>query len=190
MKRICLIVLLTIFIPATLFAEGSDTDRINSVGLGYGIQYGIAGLNVDLHLVQNLYVSMGLGTIMVSEDFAYNLGFKYYFLSPDSAIRPRVSLFFGSNDIVEVDIMARGEDGEWGTADDFVDESEWRRYPGWTIGAGLQWMLGESKRHGLDLDVYYIAWSTLDVDEMETKDHEFTDEPADVGFAIGYRFAL
>ncbi|MBN2382756.1 hypothetical protein JXQ70_07725 [bacterium] len=194
MKKVCLIASMMLLVPALLCAQEtmSTTGMAleNSVGIGYGLPYGVLGVNADLKLFQNLYMTLGMGTVLVSDDIAYNLGLRYFFFGPEKSIRPRITVMFGANSIVEVDMWDRGPDNEWDTADDFVDESEWRRYQGWTAGAGVQWNFGATKKYGLDLDVMYNFYSQLDVDEIEEKDHETADEPDDVSVSLGFRINM
>lgn len=194
MRNVCLIATVLLFVPSLVFAQDtmmtSDMALENSVGIGYGLPYGILGANADLKIIQNLYLTLGMGTVIDSDDIGYNLGLRYFLFGPDKALRPRITVLYGTNTVAEIEIWDRGSDGTWGTADDFVEETEWRRYPGLSAGAGLQWNFGSSKKYGIDLDVFYIVDTDLDVDEIEEKDHETTYDPDEIAFSLGFRINM
>jgi hypothetical protein len=111
----------------------------NSIGLGLGIPYGILGINVDVNLISNIDASFGIGST-IYEHVGFEGGLKYYLASSEDALRPRVSWFYGTNNIVYFDL---NED---------LDEN----YSGMALGFGMRFF-PETSHYGLDIDVFYLA---------------------------------
>jgi len=155
----------------------SDADiemfKKNSNGVGFGIPYGIIGINTDINLAQNLNLSVGIGTTIFA-GMGYNFGLKYYLLPVNHTFRPRISAYYGTNAIVLI------ETGGW------ASNEEGESYKGVTLGIGSQWMWGESKSNGMDIDIMYIASSGLDIDELRRDGYNIED-PGNIKLSIGYR---
>lgn len=138
------------------------------VGIGFGIPYGILGVNVDFVVAPNLNLTAGLGTSTV--DLGYSFGAKYFFSDVSHSFRPRILALYGTNAVL------------W-------DASGWdndKSYTGLSLGAGAQWMWGESKSNGLDFDIIFIATTGLDVNDLKNQGI-IVDEPGKIKFSIGYR---
>jgi len=175
MKKIILILVLLLFVSKSLAQdETSATSKIdkNSWGLGFGIPYGVLGANVDVNIVDNLNLSFGLGTTVIA-GVGYNFGFKYFFTSVENSIRPRILAFYGVNAASEI-----GDD----TA----------TYTGLSLGGGIQWMWGETKSNGLDIDIIYVATTGYDIDELEEKYGSMyqIEDFGKVKISIGYRHSF
>ena len=166
---ICLFIISTFAISRGQDA-GEETAEYsnNSWGIGFGIPYGILGVNADYNIISDLNVSFGLGTTIFA-GVGYNIGFKYFITAKENSFRPRVLAFYGINSMSLI-----GDEGE--------------SYTGFSIGAGFQWMWGQSKTNGLDFDIIYIATTGYDVDELRAKYPQYQiEELGRVKISIGYR---
>lgn len=179
MPRIALMMAMLLLFSS--FAQADEWDeeveiRHNSFGIGVGIPYGVLGANLDIQTFRNLNFSGGLGHTIIG-GFAWNLGCKFYFRSPEQKFRPRVSAYYGVNAGTTKDFI-------FDDAEDDVD-----LYRGLTVGIGAQWLLGRSRTNGLDFDIMFIL--TTDWDEQELKEQGFdTDNVKNPKFSIGYRHAF
>ena len=70
-----------------------------AVGLGLGIPYGMHGANVEYAVVENGYVSGGIGSTILAGP-GYAVGARYYIKGMGSRW-PRVGLFYGTTTVAE-----------------------------------------------------------------------------------------
>jgi len=178
MKRVSVIAIVILLSSSVLWAQETAPPsyelKRNSIGLGFGIPYGISGLNIDVNIVQNLNVSIGAGgTEKVG--FGYSAGFKYFLASIEEKLRPRVSAYYGINTVVETEYFS--SDGS---------QTEKERSAGFSFGAGIQVMYGKSKRNGFDFDFIFIITSDYDEDYRESP----SDKPNIISISLGYRHAF
>lgn len=146
-----------------------------SIGAGFGIQYGVLGINFDIALSNYISFSAGAGHTILA-DVGYNGGFKLFFCGPENVWRPRIGIFYGVNGILDV-------------IDLYEDKTE--SYRGFTIYAGQQWMFGETKSHGFDLDIVFLLTSGIYNKYNELKDSGYIiTRPGFVKISAGYRFAF
>jgi hypothetical protein len=169
---------LIILNSAIVFSQEVNESSLfkNSIGIGAGIPYGgLVGLNGELMIVKNLNATVGIG--LAERIAGYNVGAKYYLRDGEKALRPRISGYYGVNGTLE---MSGGSKGD-----------ETKTYSGLSIGIGLQWMWGESLKHGLDVDLIYLALSVLagDVDR-ESISPDLKNNNGEIRFSIGYRFGF
>ena len=180
MSRIVAVVTIFLLVSSVAWAQEPSTDnsslKKNSFGLGLGIPYGVLGGNVDVNIAPNLNLSIGLGTTILA-GVGYNVGIKYFFAPIDRTFRPKVSAYYGINSAVLKEYY--GIDKE--------DEGE--AYAGFSIGGGAQWMWGETKSQGLDLDIIYIATTGYDADELREEGFD-VEELGRAKISIGYRRAF
>lgn len=120
----------------------------HSLGIGLGVPYGILGLNLDINLVPNLNASAGLGTTLRA-GVGYSAGFKLFLTPIDNIFRPRLSAFYGINTIVVYE----------------GNENLNQAYRGFSLGLGAQ-LLWQKTKNGFDFDVYYIATSEADINNL------------------------
>lgn len=158
---------------STSMAVSQESSKQHSFGIGLGIPYGILGANVDYRIASNLCVSAGIGTTVIA-GIGYSAGLKFYFVSPENKLRPRISAFYGVNSAVE----------KKGGSDPGKES-----FSGLSIGAGIQWMWGVSRSNGLDFDLFYLATSGLDIDKIRDQGYSVSD-PGNVTFSVGYRRAF
>ena len=162
MKFISTIIILVLLSSSAVLAQEKPVSipKVGSTtsGVGLGVPYGVLGVNTDLSVSPNVSLTLGLGTSVVAGT-AYNFGLKCYLTPPDQTFRPRISAYYGVNAI---------------RASSF---GEGKSYRGISLGAGAQWMWGQSKKHGLDFDVMYLATSAQGAPTDGSK----------VKISIGYR---
>lgn len=175
MKRVCLIAIVILLPSSVLWAQETDPPsyelKRNSIGLGFGIPYGILGLNLDVNIVQNLNLSIGTGgTEKVG--FGYSAGFKYFLSSIEEKLRPRVSAYYGINTVIETEYIS--SDGS---------QTETESFAGFSFGAGIQIMCGKSKRNGFDFDFIFTATRG----NYKNDEGSYSDEPNRVSISLGYR---
>ncbi len=113
-----------------------------SLGIGFGLPYGLFGFNGDINIYQNLYFSAGIGVGFGTSPYLC-VGGKYYLRSGSYRWRPRVFAFYGNIGGVKID--RQGSLPE-------IKEA----YNGTFIGFGQQWMTGIKKAWGIDFDIVYI----------------------------------
>ncbi len=167
-----------------------SSNSIGSAGLGLGMQYGFFGINVEVAPIQfkyweliNIVANFG---ITPDEILAYSGGVRIYILGSDSVWRPRLTVTYGVNAQLVIDQVV-------------ITDSETLKYKyneshhGLIAAAGVRFLFGEGKRHGLDFDLNIIPFSTVHkrVDELK-KDGitENKDKPFPLNISFGYRFAF
>jgi hypothetical protein len=144
----------------------SDAFFSSSWGVGFGLPYGVLGINVDGRLVENLHLSLGIGWTILSGG-AGNFGLKYFLLPVENNFRPRLSLYYGINTI--------------------ANENP---YMGFSFGVGSQWMWGQTKSDGLDFDIIFILSSSFDTSGYTSKRFQFIKYGSPFKIAVGYRHGI
>jgi hypothetical protein len=181
MKRTMATVMMVLLMATALQAgETQDSPLVNkqhSVGLGFGIPYGVLGTNADFGLHPNLSFSVGMGTTVLA-GLGYNFGMKFFLNPPTESFRPRLSAYYGVNSMIVTET--------WGH---YVGASNGQSFTGLTLGLGSQWMWGRSRSNGLDFDIMYIATTGADFNEME-RDGLIASQPSRIKISIGYRRAF
>jgi hypothetical protein len=150
-----------------------------SMGLGLGIPYGTLGANVDYAINDYISLTGGIGTSVFAGP-AYNVGIKLYLKGVGQKARPRVSAYYGVNAVIVVlDEMT----------DEFLVQET---HHGLSVGIGQQWMWGDRRNKGLDVDLMLIVTSTYKDRAPEVEDEYGTEltEFGDIKISIGYRFGF
>ena len=153
--------------------------RQGSMGLGLGIPYGMFGGNVDYAVSDKISLTGGIGTSVFAGP-AYNLGIKVYLKGVGQKTRPRVSAYYGVNAIIIL-------------LDELTDEFLVQEtHHGLSIGIGQQWMWGDKRDKGLDVDLILIVTSTYEDRAAEVEDEYSTEltESGALKLSIGYRFGF
>jgi hypothetical protein len=153
--------------------------RRGALGVGYGLCYAGLGFNGDYNFNDDIAVSGSIGTFGYVG--GYELGVKYYFLDFDKHFRPKLSVWYGVNGFVHVN--PREETGL-----PRVTEA----HQGFTVGAGGEWMFGSRRRHGVDFDILYIAYSTQSkrIEELESQGYPKFVRSIPILYSLGYRYAF
>jgi hypothetical protein len=124
-----------------------------SVGIGFGIPYGVLGINADIKLYKNFYCTAGIGTCIYITPM-FNIGSKLYLRASNHQWRPRLSLNYGNTSMIYVE----------GSSNNSIRES----FTGFSIAIGQQWTLGITRAWGIDCDILYI----LDDSQLENRMYE------------------
>lgn len=144
-----------------------------SIGFGLGIPYGMIGINTNLYLTDRLIITGGIGSIPEVDDRGYNIGLKLILSGVNNAYRTKLSVLYGTNAMV-VSIK-------------YTNETVHEIGKGLKIGPGFQYLLGEKKTFGIDVDSFYIVTSKFN----ENSDSLTNPEDDDIGriaFSIGLSF--
>jgi len=153
-----------------------EFSSLGSIGAGFGIPYGIFGLNLDLRLFKYLYFTGGLGTAIFVTPM-YNIGGKLFLRSGNHKWRPRLSAYYGTNGFLYV------EDGD-------IRES----FTGASLALGQQWTLGITKAVGIDFDVVYIVDDSKieqRFQELKSQGYQFEIEAlGNVKISLGIRYCF
>lgn len=169
---------LVIATPDVADVKKQTFDSFGSVGLGFGLPYGVLGTNLDIKIFKVLYGTAGIGTgIFVTP--MYNVGLKCYFLSGDHKFRPRAMVNYGTTGMINMQ-------------DEYGDIIEKGSFNGASVGAGFQWAMNITNALAFDCDLLYI----LDDSKLEERIDYYIDEGYDldfessgnVKFSIGLRY--
>ena len=156
--------------------------NVGSIGIGLGINYGgILGINGEFNIGSNVSLTGGVGLLGQGEEpigEGYNLGLRYYLKDIGNTWRPRISACYGAIGSIEVWVIY-GED---------IEEI----HNGFVLSIGQQWMWGEKKRHGLDLDIMFIVTSSIydRINEIKDELGLELESPGRIKLSLGYRFAF
>lgn len=112
------------------------------LGAGLGIPYGILGANIEYYPIDNVSVSLGLGTTVVA-GAAHDIGLQYYFGTKGSW-SPRISVHSGTNGAIKL------------TTCYFGCTDEGHSYTGTSLGFGVKKLWGHN---GIAGDLFYIVTS-------------------------------
>lgn len=121
--------------------------KIGSFGVGFGIEYGVCGFNIETNLTNHLALSAGIGSTIFA-GIGYNIGSKFYFSKTGKTWRPRIEVYYGTNSMLMTDIDLT----------DLVPGAYYKvqTFKGFTVGLGQVWWLGIRKRNGLSFDILYL----------------------------------
>ena len=139
----------------------------NSLGVGLGFPYGFLGGNIDINIAPNFNLSAGLGSTIFA-GMGYSFGCKYFLASVVRSFRPRVSAYYCVNTIVNYGSSLKDNES----------------FTGLNLGLGFQLMWGRNKSNGFDFDIYYIATTSLEPEEVGV------EAPGKVKVSLGYRYGF
>ncbi len=161
----------------------------NSIGLGIGMQYGGAGLNVDITVSEPLVLTFGFGTWPIVEESGYAIGLRYYFADKMKNFRPRISYLYGINSYMYTESTYYSS---WTGYSETETLSQ--LLVGSDICIGFELVFGTEKRHAIDFDLAYVVGFMENFDkqiqEWEDQGYEVYDiqEGVPIDISIGYRF--
>ena len=170
----------------TFIVPTSDIIRITekaheskgSIGLGFGIPYGLLGFNFDIRLYKNLYFTGGLGTgIFVTP--MYNFGSKFILRSGNYKWRPRLSAYYGTYGLAYIE---------------GYNSTIRETFSGFTVGLGQQWTLGITKTWGIDFDILYIVDDSVfekRIQELKSQGYELEmASNRNIKISLGVRYCF
>lgn len=166
--------------PKSNIKEIESLRKILSLGLGIGIPYGMFGINTEIEPAPHIGLTFAIGTTILS-GMAWEVGAIGYILDQDYFIRPRISLFYGINSMIEIP-----------NTNYYSNQTIFESFTGLTIGGGVKFMLGKS--HGTTFDVLYLLSNgavdrSKELEKIYTNYH-FTDLGIPIKFAWGYQYSF
>lgn len=164
-----------VYFPRNSIKEIKSLRKVFSIGIGMGLSYGFFGLNAEIEPIRQLDFTIGIGTTFFA-GVAWDIGVVGYVLDQDYTFRPRLSLIYGTNGFIMLE----------NASNPFVNSS----YQGFSIGAGVKSMLGES--HGMTIDIFYILSSGVydKKKELENEGYYIRDIGIPIKFSVGYQFSF
>ena len=115
-----------LFLSVPFFSTAQEK---TSLGFGIGHPYGGFGANLEHHLIDHLAFTAGAG--YVPDNLGWNVGCRGYFVSLKKKIRPRLTLLYGVNDVL--DLKERSYDTFRGISVGLgIDHRYWKKWA-WNI---------------------------------------------------------
>jgi len=164
--KLCIIMLFFIFVMSSAYAE-EDIKRKSSIGAGFGIPYGVLGVNLELYTSQNIAITAGVGSTIIAGP-GYVAGARYYPGSGEENSRFRITAIYGTNTIVEKGGSIFG--------------SEYESYSGLSFGIG--WLWGS----GWEMDIFLVVSPSVSDIEDDLKKEGY--ETAQQGSGIPFKFSF
>jgi hypothetical protein len=153
---------MTVVTSGVVSIKKQSYGSVGSVGIGFGIPYGMLGVNFDLKLFSVLYANAGIGTgIFVTP--MYSGGLKCYFLSGGHKFRPRILANYGTTGMLYLE-------------DEYGDVIERSSFHSLCFGTGFQYALDISKAFAFDFDMIYIVSNNALLEraqELRNQGYEF-----------------
>jgi len=177
-RNIALVGVLLCFIYGTSYPAEIKEKRFEA-GVGVGYLYGVFGINLEMNIVNNLGLVAGGG---YANKFKWFAGAKYYFLPARFLVRPRITIGYGTNSMVEYRFFEQYENGH--STGTFTELDE-----GVLIGAGAKLMFGRKKTIGIDLDFTYGL--THNFKPIKFPGKKITEtKPQAFFFSVGFRYSF
>jgi hypothetical protein len=149
-----------------------------NLGIGFGLPYGLFGINAEVEPLNFISITAGVGTTFFA-GAAWQIGATVYFLDQSKMVRPRITLLYGVNSVIIFD----NNNGFSGIANE--------SFLGLSLGAGVKIKIGES--HGFNADLFYLLIDkSLDRQKELEQDYgmQFENVGLPVKFSLGYYFNL
>ncbi len=157
-----------------IISTDKNNDHFFSLGLGYGVLYGILGVNVELVLFDNLFLSAGFGKVPDVNLSAYNFGMRYFFKEMNSTVLPNISLLYGTNPTIVIVVLPKKRESYF--------------YKGLKLGTGFSLQLGEKNVFGIDVDAFFNLTSKFDGDRSLIINS--VEDKGRISFSIGLRLFI
>ncbi len=148
--------------------------KIFTAGIGFGIPYGMFGINTEIEPIPHINLTIGVGTTILA-GIAWDIGIVGYILDQDKVIRPRLSLIYGTNAILQLDSQY---------------DIDYESFPGLSVGCGIKLQMGDN--HGMTADLFYLLINGAEErqKELENMGYYFQDLGIPVKLSIGYQFSF
>lgn len=186
------ITIVFLIISTGLSAEEDYKDL--DIGFGGGGPYAFIGGNISTNPIYHLNIFLGLGagpeghppavtTNETEYKFRWSAGIRYNILSAQKSLRPRITLYYGTNSIIEQ--LRKSDDGK--ILGKFTTFGK-----GLSIGAGMSWMWFKEKNFGMDLDITYglTIDSYLPKDEVDKYFPINKKNPVLISLGLRYAFNI
>lgn len=156
---------------ATACAEDYGT-----AGFGWGIPYATLGLNVDIKVTRDFYLTESVGSGFA--DTGYALGGRYYVRRMSENMRVRTSAIYGVYSGVKYNTTDQQGNPVNKKGEDFASLA---------LGFGIEWMSGDE---GFDFDVLYVDTASVRsrASELREAGYRVSRVGADnISIGVGYR---
>ena len=150
-----------------------------SIGVGFGLPYGLLGINADIKLYKVLYATGGIGTgIYVTP--IYNVGLRCFMTPGTKKLRPRASVYYGTYGMLYLE--------------DSYSETIKDTFTGFTLGLGLQYAIDIVKAWGVDFEILYIVDDSkmeTTMQDLKNQGYSFdTESTGNVKVSLGIRYVF
>ncbi len=148
-----------------------------SIGLGIGLDYGMAGINLTAYPHNNFGLTIGLGRAFSQLGFNFGLKIRKNPEKSNTPMLPYLSMLYGTNTIVIV----------------FGREDLNMRFSGFTMGGGIDIRLSKKSWHSISLGILVPIRST-EVDnyilELKSRGLEIKNTTTPVLGSFGVKFGF
>lgn len=146
----------------------------NSLGFGIGLAFGGIGISYDRAINQRIDLTVAIGNHPNAPDVTYGAGAKF-FIHKGNTWQTRVTALYGTNSIVNT------------SCELFCLIRHHEQFDGFSFGLGQRLVFGSSRKHSVDLDLFYAVASSDAEDLVEETDALF-EYQSHVHLSLGYRF--
>ena len=170
------LLIVSVCLTTNLLAQSEDYEK-NSLGLGFGLDFGGIGTSFTTYPTQKLGLFAGLGYALA--DIGINGGVKYRFVSDQSYTRiaPYLIAMYGYNTAVVVSNYTAYN----------------KMFYGPSLGVGVDFLKSPDKKGYWSLAIILpIRGSDVDdyLNDLRTTKNVVISSPSPVAFSVGYRFKL
>lgn len=168
-----------VFLALGGVCNAASADDYGTAGFGWGIPYATLGLNVDIKVTRDFYLTESVGSGF--SDTGYALGGRYYVRRMSENMRLRTSAIYGvyggvkynTTDQLGNPVNKKGED-----------------FATLALGVGIEWMSGDE---GFDFDVLYVDTASVRSRERELHDagyRVYRVGADNISVGVGYRHRI
>lgn len=157
------------------FSKGVQNTPDNSLGIGVGLAFGVAGFSIDHAVSDRLTLTAAVGALPFVDEPLYSVGAKFS-LSTSTFWQPRISVLYGTNALAESTCSGLT-----------CFDPEYTAYEGFSVGIGQRFVLGFDKRHAVDLD-FFMPFNSSEVEDAITSGRFEETNDGQLKLSIGYRF--
>ncbi|MEI6090836.1 MAG: hypothetical protein WCR42_10320 [bacterium] len=150
--------------------RANEYPKRGSIGFGFGIPYGLLGVNGEYMINDYFSADLGIGYAILG--LGVNIGGRTYLTPRKSAFRPMVDVYYGTNGIISA----------YGIS---------KTYAGISGGVGFKWMYGRHKASGLEFELIYLISSAMydEIDRLREQGYDIQDN-GKLKISVGYRFGF
>ncbi|MGN6435692.1 MAG: hypothetical protein ACTHMM_04130 [Agriterribacter sp.] len=162
------------FLIAFCFNGNAQSGSAFYLGPGFGFDHGGIGIKAEYQPVKYIGVFAGAGYNLAS--LGANGGIIYNIL-PDKRVTPVLTAMYGYNAVLKVDYQTR---------------TDYSVYNGLTVGAGVDFKLGHSKRNKINVNLLVPLRSSAFFKEYNyiRENGTITQEMIPIGISFGWNFLI